>query len=149
MEYNDMIRAKIIDIIRSVVGGKLRIDNLAEYKETYAEADMTDNTIPPWSVVIGAIVSNTPIVYSVYIYGQTGLVIDWKTDLIDGFKTYYEVFGDNVPKPFHYFIIADDVDPDITTLTRGGVEPSIKLDRGVIITVTFDWGYVADSLIVF
>lgn len=46
-----MIRAKIIDIIRSAVGGVLRIDNLVEYKETYSVGDMTQNTLVPYGLI--------------------------------------------------------------------------------------------------
>lgn len=48
-----MIRAKIIDIIKSAFGGTLRVDNLAEYKESYTAEDMSPNTLVPYSVAQG------------------------------------------------------------------------------------------------
>lgn len=136
-----MIRAKIIDIIRSAVGGKLRIDNLAEYKETYSVGDMTQNTLVPYGL-IGDLIpeSNT---YEVAVTAQTGLVIDWQTDILFGSTTFATALGNNLPKPVHYFF--DGVD----TYTRGGVEPVVVRVAGLITTVTFDWGYSTDCVIVF
>lgn len=140
-----MIRAKIIDIIKSALGCVLRIDNLAEYKESYVEADMQPNTLAPWSLVLEAI-PTTVGSYEVDITAQSSFVIDWQTDLIDGVQTYAEALGNIPPKAFHYFIT---VDGDIETFTRGGVEPVVVRDSGLITTVTFDWGYDTDCAIVF
>lgn len=136
-----MIRAKIIDIIKSAVGGVLRIDNLAEYKNTYVEADMQQNTLVPFGLIADLIPeSNT---YEIAITGQSGIVIDWQTDILFGSTTFATALGNNIPKPMHYFF--DGVD----TYTRGGVEPIVVRTAGVIDTVTFDWGYSADCVIVF
>lgn len=72
----------------------------------------------------------------------TGLVIDWQNDLIDGVNTFANVLGDNLPKPVHYFKDGDNY-------TNGSVVPVVVRSVGVIDTVTFEWGYSADCVIVF
>ena len=80
--------------------------------------------------------------YEVSVTGQTGLVINWQTDLIDGVNTFADVLGDNLPKPVHYF-------KDGNNYTDGNVKPAIVRVAGAIDTVTFDWGGSADCVIVF
>jgi len=72
----------------------------------------------------------------------SGLVIDWQNDLIDGLQTYAQALGDNLPRPVHYFKDGDNY-------TDGNVKPAIVKTAGEIITVTFDWGYSTDCVIVF
>lgn len=75
-------------------------------------------------------------------YTGSSLVIDWQNDLIDGVNTYADVLGNNLPKPVHYFKDGDNY-------TNGNVVPVIVRTGGGIDTVTFDWGYSADVVIVF
>jgi hypothetical protein len=135
-----MTRTKLIDIIRSAFGGSLRIDNLAEYKETYTVGDMTDNTLVPYGLIAGLI--PTLGGYEISVTAESGLVIDWQTDIVFGSTTFAEAFGNNLPKPVHYFKDGD-------TYTNGSVVPVVERIDGDITTVTFDWGYSADCVIVF
>lgn len=88
--------------------------------------------------------ADLPTGYVSYEIAVTGSskVIDWQNDLIDGINTYADILGNNLPKAFHYFKDGDNY-------TRGGVEPVIVRVAGVIDTVTFDWGYSTDCVIVF
>lgn len=135
-----MTRAKIIDIIKSAVGSVLRIDNLAEYKNTYTTADMTNNTLVPFGLVSAII----PTIGGYEVsYTGSSLVINWQTDFVFGTTTFATYFGNNLPKPTHYFF--DGVD----TYIDGNVKPEVVRIAGVIDTVTFDWGYSTDVVIVF
>lgn len=66
-----MTRAKIIDIIKSSLGGYIRLDNKAEYKETYTIDDISDNGLATKSMVINSL----PIVPIIEILGATTDVI--------------------------------------------------------------------------
>jgi len=118
------------------------ITQIQQYTSPYNLGDFTSDDDIPNIRAVRAIAGGLVGSYEVSVTGSN-LVIDWQNDLIDGVKTYAQALGDNLPTPTHYFY--DGVD----TYTRGGVEPVVVRTAGIIDTVTFDWGYSTDCVIVF
>jgi len=74
---------------------------------------------------------------------QTGLTINWQTDLADGVHTYAALLGNFFPRPVVALLSSgsDYVYP--------GTLPVVNYSAGLVNTVTFDWGVSSDGYIRF
>jgi len=74
---------------------------------------------------------------------QTGLTINWQTDLADGVHTYAALLGNYFPRPVVALLSSgsDYVYP--------GTLPAVNYSSGLINTVVFDWGVSSDGYIRF
>jgi len=134
---------KAVDrILHPIEGGKIgmRDKMIDEGERTYIDFDeydyITKKVLEGFNPPVSA-----PLTFEIPVTGS-GLVINWQTDLIDGVQTYAAALGNNLPKPVHYF-------KDGNNYTDGSVKPAIVRVSGDITTVTFDWGYSTDCVIVF
>lgn len=118
------------------------ITQVQQYTNLYNLGDFTSDDDIPNVRAVRDIAGSIVGFYEVAVTAQSSLVIDWQNDLIDGVNTFGAVLGNKLPKPIHYFKSGDNY-------TDGSVKPDVVRTGGLIITVTFNWGYSADCVIVF
>jgi len=129
-------------LLYPVEGGKIPVRDLMTDEKERSYVDFGQYDYITKNALAGFNPSPVPITYEIQYTGSS-LTIHWQTDLIDGFRTYAEALGDNLPRPVHYFF------DGISGYTPGNVQPFINRVDGVIDTVVFDWGYGASVAIVF
>ena len=143
MAANNKNQKSVDRILHPIMGGKVAIRDLMtdEGERGYIDFGEFDYITKKALDGLPTPTPEPPLTYEVPVTAAS-ITINWQTDLIDGVQTYADALGNNLPKAFHYFKTADQY-------TRGGVEPVVNRVLGEITTVIFDWGYVADSVIVF
>lgn len=134
-----MTRTEIIEALQaSSPSDKVLLLSLLTYSVLPATVDLEDNDVPAWKNVNDAVISLvTPL--RVPFTNETGLTINWQTDVPPGESvSYFTLFNNNV-EAFVYF-----------SNSPGGQPYTWTLDGSSnILVVTFDWGISQSGYIKF
>lgn len=124
-----MTRIEIIEAIQaSTPDDKILLLSLLTYNSLPITADLLDNDVPAWKNINDAI-ENIFIPLRIPFTSQTGLTINWQTDIPPGDSvSYFTLFGNNI-EAFVY-----------TTIPLGQPYTWTIDGSNNILLVTFDWG---------
>lgn len=138
------MKGALLDYIRAKVGQAIKSASTIIYTNPPSLTDLPDDGLVTKNMLVGYVPAAKQ--YAVQLTNVSGLIINWQTDLIDGVHTYVSVFGDIPPVPCVYLR-----DPTSHLLNPANALPVVDdgNNSGTINTVTFDWGYLTDGVIVF